>query len=144
MRRRLRGEQTGCRATTSPLSGSNGARGHVCPQWRTTRCVSMLSFALPVRASVLVPSLSLSFVFFFLMLFTCCFSLLVCSAVPVCWAFLRNHILNSKHSHFYAMCLHMHLCTLNILCPCACWQPGYDPVLLFLGANYLSYLPISM
>lgn len=30
IRRRLRGEQTGSRATT--LAGSNGARGHVCPQ----------------------------------------------------------------------------------------------------------------
>lgn len=121
IRRRLRGKQTGSRATT--LAGSNGARGHVCPQWQTTHYVSVLSFALLACSSVVVPSLSLSFVFFFLcsshaaLLF--CYAVLFQSAV--CCAFLRNPILNSKHSHFSAMCLHVHFCTLDILCPRVCW-----------------------
>lgn len=94
---RLRGEQTGSRATTFPLAGSNGARGHVPSVTDYPLCVHaqfcFTGTCINGSAAFLVPLLCL---FFFLMLFTCSFSLLVCSAFPVCWAFLRNHILNSK------------------------------------------------
>lgn len=146
IRRRLRGEQTGSRATT--LAGSNGVRGHVCPQWQTTHYVSVLSFALLARASVVVPSLSLSFVFFFLMLLTCCSSLLLCCAVPVCSLLCFFEKPHFKQQTFPFLCYvpsrtFLYLEYLMPTCLLVTWVRPSLPV-SWSKLFYLSYLPISM